>query len=45
MPFSNEVVEESQRHRVGSLLKPFVPKQLMAAIGALAPAGKAAGKG
>ncbi|MBN9657391.1 MAG: response regulator [Acidobacteria bacterium] len=45
MPFSNEVVEESQRHRVGSLLKPFVPKQLLEAIAELAPTGRAVGNG
>lgn len=45
MPFSNEIVEESLRHRVDSLLKPFVPRQLMEAIGTLAPVGRAAGLG
>lgn len=34
-PFSNEVVAAPLRHRVGSLLKPFVPKQLLEAIEAL----------
>ena len=36
-PFSEEVVEAKLRPRVGSLLKPFVPKQLLEAITALAP--------
>jgi DNA-binding response OmpR family regulator len=45
MPFSNEVVDEPQRHRVGSLLKPFLPKQLLEALGNLEPVGKAAGNG
>ncbi|MGJ5820521.1 response regulator [Paludibaculum fermentans] len=44
-PFSNEAVPAALRPRVGSLLKPFVPKQLLEAIAALAPAVKAAGNG
>lgn len=42
-PFSEESVEAKLRPRVGSLLKPFVPKQLLEAIATLAPATRAAG--
>ncbi|WP_321473202.1 response regulator [uncultured Paludibaculum sp.] len=44
-PFSNEVVDKALRPRVGSLLKPFVPKQLLEAIAELVPSSRAAGTG
>ncbi len=44
-PFSNEILDPALRHRVGSLLKPFVPRQLLEAIAELVPVAKAAKNG
>ncbi len=41
-PFSPESLPENYRHRVGSLLKPFMPKELLDAITALLPAARQA---
>jgi len=41
-PFSNENLPPDHRRRVGSLLKPFMPRELVEAIQALLPAGRAA---
>ena len=42
-PFSSASLPEPLRHRVGSLLKPFMPKELLEAIEQLTPASRAAG--
>lgn len=42
MPFSNEILPEAERHRVASLLKPFMPNELIAELARLAPAARAA---
>lgn len=41
-PFSNEAVAPEQRSRVGAILKPYMPAELIQVIQALAPASKSA---
>jgi DNA-binding response OmpR family regulator len=41
-PFSPAALPEAQRARVEALLKPFLPKELLAAIERLAPRGRGA---